>query len=344
MRSFTHLKHPTGASILGFTLIGFLSLAIASCKSPNEGTRRTETNLDPGWPRGEKLFHQVSYESVGTKIPTIEGAEFVNDDEICATCHGAYAKAFAQNVHRGDTCESCHGPASRHVETRGKEPGLVFGFKTGDPIARAEACLKCHEENQCTEGSRWRTSKHAQCGTTCVDCHRGHYNVPPGTPATTEPGADASPTDRAAKLAGYADTAKAGSPIGPGYVKPKKSLPSLRGTTNHLGAVAPGICYRCHTGMQDYQKIAGPHQICGPNGFTARRATILTGRLLKKPKGPLLEVPQRGADDGMAIRRRTASMAWPAPTATIRTRPRECRKSWASPMATARTCFARSGR
>ena len=43
--------------------------------------------------------------------------------------------------------------------------------------------------------AQWRTSKHAHCGVTCVDCHRGHYNVPPGTPATTEPGDAGDPSD-----------------------------------------------------------------------------------------------------------------------------------------------------
>ena len=121
-------------------------------------------------------------------MPTIAGAEYVNDDELCTNCHGAYAKLFAENVHRGDGCEGCHGPASRHLETQGREPGLIFSFKSGDPVAQAEACLRCHEENNCAEGSRWRRSKHANCNVTCVDCHRGHYNVPPGTPATTQPG------------------------------------------------------------------------------------------------------------------------------------------------------------
>ena len=100
------------------------------------------------------------------------------------TCHEAYVNSFHENVHRGQTCQSCHGPASKHLETQGKEPGLIFSFKKGvDPVARAEACLKCHEQNQCSPGTQWRTSKHAHVGVTCVDCHRGHYNVPEGTPA-----------------------------------------------------------------------------------------------------------------------------------------------------------------
>jgi len=246
-------------------VLGTLVLAATSCRSPHEPTaRRTDPDLEPGWPRGNNFFHQVSYQAVKADVPKVPNAEYVNDDELCLPCHDAYTKSFAENVHRGDNCESCHGPASRHLETRGKEPGLLFSFKTGDPTVRAEACLRCHEEDQCTEGARWRTSRHARCGTTCVDCHRGHYNVPEGTPATTEP----KETARAARphntmLAGYAEAEK---------YAPKDStkggkLPSLKGTSNQMGAVAPGICYRCHGDMQVYQEIAGPHQICGPNGF-----------------------------------------------------------------------------
>ncbi len=278
MRIVTRFKHPARASVLGLLLTGFLSLGITSCNSPHQVARRTDPNLDPGSPKGNNFFHQVSYQAVGANLPVVEGAEYINDDELCATCHGAYAKTFAQNVHRGDSCEGCHGPASRHVEERGKVPGLIFSFKSGDPTVRAEACLKCHEENQCSEGAQWRTSKHAYCGVTCVDCHRGHYNVPPGTPATTEPGEANSRAGRKnVHLTGYAE----------GYAKPKKSLPSLAGTSNDLGAVAPGICYRCHGDMQVYQEIAGPHQIGGPNGFNCTTCHDAHGQIIQETRKDL---------------------------------------------------------
>ena len=120
---------------------------------------RTEAKVDAGWPKADQPFVQVSYQEVRETLPTVAGAEYVNDDEICMTCHEAYVKSFANNVHRQGKCESCHGPASKHVEGRGKEPGLIFSFKQGSPAARAEACLRCHEENQCAVGCRWRTSQ-----------------------------------------------------------------------------------------------------------------------------------------------------------------------------------------
>ena len=133
---------PSWLSLLAVLGLAALLVAAVSCQAPDASTRRTEPNLDPGFPRPNNFFTQVSYQQVKGTLPTIAGAEYVNDDELCANCHGAYAKSFAENVHRGDSCEGCHGPASRHLETQGREPGLIFSFKTGDPLARRKpACV-----------------------------------------------------------------------------------------------------------------------------------------------------------------------------------------------------------
>jgi len=261
VRTVRHTRGELQVCRAGLVVLGVLCLALGACRSSNNDCppRRMEPRLDPGWPKANNFFTQVSYQEVRAQTPKITGAEYINDVEICATCHETYVKTFANNVHRRDNCEACHGPASRHVETRGKEPGLIFSFKQGDPSVRAEACLRCHEENQCTQGAQWRTSKHAHCGVTCVDCHRGHYNVPYGTPATTAPGEAALSLDGMARLASLRLAAEP--------APAKTDLPSLRGSSRHLAAVAPNICFRCHCDMRDMQAVAGPHQICGPNGL-----------------------------------------------------------------------------
>ncbi|MFH1268116.1 MAG: cytochrome c3 family protein [Planctomycetota bacterium] len=264
-------------------MAALLVMGIASCSSSYRPTRRTETHLDAGWPRGNNFFHQASYGKQQAAVPDIEGAELVDDDELCLACHQAYTESFAHNVHRGDTCESCHGPASRHMETRGKEPGLILSLKkqagTGiqlNAAQRSEVCIKCHEQNACASGSKFRYSKHAACGVACTDCHTGHYDVPPGTPATTEPGETFLDSEgRQIRLSAYyADE---------GY----GDKPSLKGTSNNLGAVAPGICYKCHSDMQTYQEIAGPHQICGPNGFNCTTCHDPHGKIKEESRTDL---------------------------------------------------------
>ena len=182
-------------------------------------------------------WSQACYGRLQVALPEVPGAEMVNDDELCATCHETYVKSFATNEHgkhQGGSCESCHGPASKHLETRGKEPGLIRSFKTMNSCEKSEVCLSCHEKDACSVGGKWRTSTHAHKGVSCVDCHRAHYNVPVGTPATTEPGDTARNTwdnDPMALIRGQDAPA----------VDLSFDVPS-----NKLGAIAPGICYKCH--------------------------------------------------------------------------------------------------
>ncbi len=121
MKIIKCFKGPTQLSSIGLVVLALLTVGIASCSAPYRATRRTEANLDPGWPRGDDFFHQTSYRTLQVAVPEIPDAELVGDDELCATCHPAYVEYFENNVHRSDSCESCHGPASRHLETRGAD-------------------------------------------------------------------------------------------------------------------------------------------------------------------------------------------------------------------------------
>lgn len=283
MKIIRRVKGPIQLSTIGLMVLAFLALGIASCKAPYRETRRTETNLDPGWPRGDDFFHQSSYGRLQVAAPAVPDAELVNDDELCAACHQTYVKYFENNVHRGDSCEGCHGPASRHLETRGKEPGLILSFKTLSAAEKSELCLKCHEENNCAPGARWRTSAHAHCNVSCTDCHTGHYDVPEGTPATTEP----AETSGRPQL-GYPVTLMRG--------QEPDALPSLAGTSNNMGAVAPDVCYQCHGDMFEFEEIAGPHQILGPNGFNCTTCHDAHGKILERGRKELcLECHNCGA-------------------------------------------------
>ena len=127
MHTVADMKRPFRFSTAGLVAVGCLCLAFASCHSAHDPTCRTEGELparhEPPLERltppvADQPFQQVCYETVHAEIPKPAGAEYVNDTEVCETCHETYVKTFADNVHRHDNCEACHGPASRHVETR----------------------------------------------------------------------------------------------------------------------------------------------------------------------------------------------------------------------------------
>ncbi len=86
MRSFLFSTNPYRASIQWAVLAGLLAFGFASCKSQNQPAQRTESrtqpNLDPGWPKGNAFYQQVSYQVVKTTLPVVPDAEYVDDDEI----------------------------------------------------------------------------------------------------------------------------------------------------------------------------------------------------------------------------------------------------------------------
>lgn len=265
-------------------LLGTLCLGMTACGYSNREGRRSDTYLGP-YPSMPKPsdrvagspFRPAAFSMLRADLPVIPNAEYVEDDEVCLTCHKTYVETFRENVHRGlqkgQSCEACHGPCSEHVKTRGKEPGLLIGFKNMTPMQKSEACARCHQENVCAPGSNWRTSVHAHNNVACTDCHRGHYNVAPGTPATTEPGVAMAPRHGQVSLASYQQTAP--------------TLPSLKGSTNFMGAEAPNICFKCHGDMAEYTRIAGPHQICGPNGFNCSTCHDPHGKILETSRKDL---------------------------------------------------------
>ena len=92
-------------------------------------------------------------------IPDVAKAEYVNDNSLCMNCHEnqvveQHAQTFQNNVHRDVSCEKCHGPASLHLASRGKEPNTMLNFKKMTPPQRSELCLQCHEEKQCEADNR----------------------------------------------------------------------------------------------------------------------------------------------------------------------------------------------
>lgn len=285
-------RRPWRYSFAVLFLVGLMVLGLGSCKSQRRPTRRMDSDSEysrpPGMTQPNRPFRQASYGRLAVTVPEIAGAEYVDDDELCLTCHQAYTETFAHNVHRGlghegQSCEACHGPASKHLETRGQEKGMLYDFKELSPAVASELCLRCHEENACEPGAQWRYSVHAHEGVSCLDCHTAHYNVPPGTPATTEPGA-------AGMGQPYANRVAATS-----YQQDSQST-SLKGTSRSLNALASNTCYKCHEEMQEYEMIAGPHQIGGPNGFNCTTCHDPHGKIRESTRTDLcLECHKSGS-------------------------------------------------
>lgn len=79
--------------------------------------------------------------------PAIPGAEYVGSD-ACEQCHDSITKKFVSAPHARLTaqgpnavdvgCESCHGPASVHVESGGAARTIL------NPDRNPESCYHCH--------------------------------------------------------------------------------------------------------------------------------------------------------------------------------------------------------
>ncbi len=295
MRISSFVRHSLRHSPVAVVLLALCLLACTACNAPDRSARRGETDTQSAyWPKtqgNQSVFAEVQLASLQVPLPQVGDAEYVNDDSLCMVCHEAYTKTFAHNVHRGQSCEKCHGPASRHLSSRGREPGSILSLKKLSPPQASEVCLQCHEQNQCEPGARWRTSVHAHKGVTCVNCHTGHYNVPPGTPATTEGvAAHGQPLHQLVSLVQEE--------------LPEIDLATLRADSNNMGAISPQVCYRCHSSMQQFEQVAHPHQMLGANGFDCATCHDSHGQIREETRTDMCLQCHQGAP----------SMAWHSST------------------------------
>lgn len=268
-----HNLCPKPVSRLGFVLLALGCLAVSACAFVLPDLRRLDSYPGAGWPRPNHAFRQAELPELRVELPVIEGAEYEDADEQCADCHKPYTETFRQNVHHGirdgESCEACHGPASKHVESGGEKPGLIWSFRNLTPAQRSEICGRCHEDDACAPGTQWRTSVHAHRGVSCLDCHTAHYERPPELPKppkkpVAEPSADKVVMTASQRRESESESA---------------SEPSRKMASNNLGAIAPETCYKCHADMRESERMAGPHQIGGPNGFNCTTCHDAHGKI-----------------------------------------------------------------
>ena len=100
-------------------------------------------------------------------------------DAKCVECHEDETRKYLETPHAraknprtpaaAQSCESCHGPGQKHVETDGEGP--ILNPAKMKPREVSETCTTCHNR---TEHAMWSGGKHDSRNMTCVTCHSVH--------------------------------------------------------------------------------------------------------------------------------------------------------------------------
>lgn len=110
--------------------------------------------------------------------PEIEGATFVGD-KACQDCHVNITRVFPGSAHARlhleasgmagqNGCESCHGPASKHIAAGGGRGKFIV-----NPAKDPAACFQCHLSTQ----AEFHFPQHhpvLEGKMNCVQCHDPH--------------------------------------------------------------------------------------------------------------------------------------------------------------------------
>ncbi len=106
---------------------------------------------------------------------TSEDTDYVGD-ETCLMCHEKYEESFSKTVHAraniagrapAVSCESCHGPGSKHTDSG--EPADIFNPEKADSYEQANTCNVCHGKLKASFGF-----SHMDAAGGCNDCHIVH--------------------------------------------------------------------------------------------------------------------------------------------------------------------------
>src|SRR5262249_56429635 len=102
-------------------------------------------------------------------------------DETCATCHESAANSLHATLHgkaqnertpaarSGQSCETCHGPGQKHVDSGKKED--IRRLTAMSARDASSTCLSCHGKGPHAD---WQGSMHDARNVSCVSCHSVH--------------------------------------------------------------------------------------------------------------------------------------------------------------------------
>jgi len=83
-----------------------------------------------------KYWYKNAYPHANEELPT---------SRACDGCHFTGFMSKEKRVESGIACESCHGPASRHVDN---PKSSVYMASLSDSVRQNEVCLQCHMRNR----------------------------------------------------------------------------------------------------------------------------------------------------------------------------------------------------
>lgn len=143
------------------------------------------------WGEAPTVETSMTSDAETSSVAAGSALEYIGS-ESCSACHDSHEPALAATAHGSEAfaarsehgCETCHGPASAHLD----DPEAPYGASLWTAKQSSDMCLSCHTDDH----SRFPTNAHARAGLGCVDCHSIHGQS--GWTALDEVSADPRPT------------------------------------------------------------------------------------------------------------------------------------------------------
>jgi DmsE family decaheme c-type cytochrome len=132
--------------------------------SAAQGAQATQARRDARLPDPPAMAAGATYVGDGECATCHEN---VTKEKMGATLHGKASDARTPAAMRG--CETCHGPASKHMDDPEKNPMRRFGKISADEASAV--CTACHASG---DHALWSGSKHETRQVSCTSCHSMH--------------------------------------------------------------------------------------------------------------------------------------------------------------------------